>query len=66
MPAIMRLCKNSYESLDAVLTGMASGVTTDFVAMDIRRALHHLGSIVGEVSSDDLLDTIYSKFCIGK
>ena len=58
--------QNSYESLDAVLNGMASGVTTDFVAMDIRRALHHLGSITGEVSTDDLLDTIFSKFCIGK
>lgn len=58
--------QNSYESLDDVLRGMDTQVTTDFVAMDIRRALHHLGEITGEISTDDLLDNIFSKFCIGK
>jgi tRNA modification GTPase len=58
--------QKSYESLDDVLKGMDTGVTTDFVAMDIRRALHHLGEITGEISTDDLLETIFSKFCIGK
>jgi tRNA modification GTPase len=41
-------------------------VTSDFIAMDIRQALHHLGSIVGEVSTDDLLGNIFGRFCIGK
>ncbi len=54
------------ESLDAVLKGMADGVTSDFVAMDIRQALHHLGEITGEISTDDLLGNIFSNFCIGK
>lgn len=54
------------ESLNAVLVGMDSGVTSDFVAMDIRRALHHLGIIVGTVSTEDLLGKIFSSFCIGK
>ncbi len=54
------------ESLDAVLTGLASGVTSDFVAMDIRQALYYLGEITGEVTSDDLLGNIFGKFCIGK
>jgi tRNA modification GTPase len=58
--------QKSYESLDAVLQGMDTGITTDFVAMDIRRALHYLGEITGEISTDDLLETIFSKFCIGK
>lgn len=58
--------QKSYESLDSVLKGMSEGVTTDFIAMDIRRALHHLGEITGDISSDDLLDNIFSKFCIGK
>ncbi len=58
--------QNSYASLDAVLHGMATGITADFVAMDIRRSLYHLGEIVGEVSSDDLLEKIFSSFCIGK
>ena len=58
--------QKSHQSLDDVLRGMAEGVTSDFVAMDIRQALHHLGEIVGEVSTDDLLGNIFSNFCIGK
>jgi len=54
------------ESLDAVLNGMHSGVTSDFIALDIRQALHHLGTITGEISTDDLLGNIFSNFCIGK
>jgi len=54
------------ESLQAVLTGMESGITSDFIAMDIRRALQHLGEITGEVSTDDLLGNIFGRFCIGK
>jgi tRNA modification GTPase len=34
--------------------------------MEIRLALHHLGEITGEITTDDLLDNIFSKFCIGK
>lgn len=56
----------SYASLDAVLTGLTSGITGDFIAMDIRQSLHHLGEITGDISSDDLLDSIFSRFCIGK
>jgi tRNA modification GTPase len=54
------------DSLNRVLNGMASGVTGDFLAMDIRQSLHHLGEITGEITTDDLLDNIFSKFCIGK
>ena len=54
------------ESLDLVLTGMETGVTGDFLAMDIRQALHFLGEITGTITTDDLLDNIFSKFCIGK
>jgi len=58
--------QNAHTSLSEVLKNMGAGVTTDFVAMDIRRALYHLGEIVGEVSTDDLLGNIFSRFCIGK
>jgi tRNA modification GTPase len=58
--------QKSYENLDAVLRGMTTQITSDFIAMDIRQALHYLGTITGEVSTDDLLDNIFSKFCIGK
>ena len=54
------------ESLGEVLNGLASGITADFVAMDIRRALQFLGEITGEISTDDLLGNIFGKFCIGK
>ena len=58
--------QRTLEALDATLTGMASGVTADWVALDIRRALHHLGEITGEISTDDLLGSIFGRFCIGK
>jgi tRNA modification GTPase len=54
------------ESLDRVLAGMDSGITGDFLAMDIRQALHYLGEITGQVTTEDLLANIFSKFCIGK
>ncbi|MCF8246414.1 MAG: tRNA uridine-5-carboxymethylaminomethyl(34) synthesis GTPase MnmE [Saprospiraceae bacterium] len=53
-------------SLDDVLHGLDTGITSDFVAMDIRRALNYLGEITGEVGVEDLLGNIFSKFCIGK
>ena len=56
----------SNESLHAVLTGLQSGITGDFIAMDIRQSLNYLGSITGEIHTDDLLESIFSRFCIGK
>ncbi len=58
--------RHAHESLDAVLRGLDEGVTNDFVAMDIRQALHYLGEITGEISTDDLLGNIFANFCIGK
>ncbi|MEJ7647099.1 MAG: tRNA uridine-5-carboxymethylaminomethyl(34) synthesis GTPase MnmE [Chryseolinea sp.] len=54
------------DALNRVLSGMATEVTGDFLAMDIRQALHYLGEITGAITTDDLLDNIFSKFCIGK
>lgn len=56
----------AHQSLEDVLTGMAQGVTSDFVAMDIRQGLHFLGEITGEISTEDLLGSIFGRFCIGK
>jgi tRNA modification GTPase len=56
----------TYESLERVLEGLSTGVTGDFLAMDIRQSLHYLGEITGAITTDDLLDNIFSKFCIGK
>jgi len=54
------------DALNRVLTGMDNGVTGDFMAMDVRNALHHLGLITGQISTEDLLENIFSRFCIGK
>jgi tRNA modification GTPase len=54
------------DSLERVLMGMDNGTTGDFLAMDIRQALHYLGEITGSITSDDLLANIFSRFCIGK
>lgn len=59
------LC-NTQESLEKALEGLETGVTGDFVAMDIRQAMFELGTITGDISTDDLLGNIFSKFCIGK
>jgi len=53
------------EALTRVLGGMDT-VTSDFLSMDIKLALHYLGKITGAVTTDDLLENIFSKFCIGK
>ncbi|MFC3196602.1 tRNA uridine-5-carboxymethylaminomethyl(34) synthesis GTPase MnmE [Parapedobacter deserti] len=58
--------RKTENSLERVLEGIDGAVTSDFLAMDIRQALHHLGEITGSVSTDDLLENIFSKFCIGK
>ncbi|WP_299821534.1 tRNA uridine-5-carboxymethylaminomethyl(34) synthesis GTPase MnmE [uncultured Pontibacter sp.] len=56
----------TYAALDDVLNGLALGMSGDLVAADIRRALYSLGEITGEITTDDLLDNIFTKFCIGK
>jgi tRNA modification GTPase len=54
------------EALENVLEGLDQRITGDFLAQDIRFALHHLGEITGQITTDDLLENIFSKFCIGK
>lgn len=58
--------RKTQASLERVLYGIDHPVSSDFLAMDIRQALHHLGEITGSVSTEDLLENIFSKFCIGK
>lgn len=54
------------EALNRVIEGINMQMSNDLVAQDIRSALFHLGEITGEVTTDDLLENIFSKFCIGK
>ena len=53
-------------SLLRVREGLASGLPTDLASQDIREAIYHLGSIVGEISTDEVLGNIFRNFCIGK
>jgi len=50
----------------AVIEGLNNDISGDLLAINIRQALYHLGLITGEVTTDDLLGNIFSKFCIGK
>ena len=54
------------ENVVQVQVGLVSGISGDLLAMDIRQALFHLGEITGEITTDDLLDSIFRDFCIGK
>ncbi|MGY2134808.1 tRNA uridine-5-carboxymethylaminomethyl(34) synthesis GTPase MnmE [Hymenobacter sp. HD11105] len=61
-----RSLEKTNAALDAVLVGLATGAGTELVAADLRQALAALGEITGEISSDDLLTSIFTQFCIGK
>ena len=52
--------------INTIIEGLNSGLTGDFLAINIRQSLFHLGSITGEVTTDTLLGNIFGKFCIGK
>lgn len=58
--------KSASESLHRVSEGLVSSLPSDLLAQDIREALHYLGEITGEVTSDEILGNIFKNFCIGK
>ncbi len=53
-------------ALSAAHDELLGHIPADLVAIDLRDALYHLGTITGQVTSDDILDSIFSRFCIGK
>ena len=54
------------QALDAVAQGLDGGIPADLVAVDLRDALYHLGTITGEVTAEEMLGNIFGRFCIGK
>jgi tRNA modification GTPase len=57
------------DALDAVRSAqqaLNAGVSGDMLTLDLRAALHELGAITGEITNEDVLDQIFSRFCIGK
>ncbi|MDK2977397.1 MAG: tRNA modification GTPase [Bacteroidales bacterium] len=53
-------------ALQRAIDGLDTGITGDFLAMDIREVLHYLGEITGEITTDEVLGNIFKNFCIGK
>jgi tRNA modification GTPase len=58
--------KEVLQSLQEIKDGLEAQTPGDLLALDIRRCLQYLGEITGEITNDDQLDYIFSKFCIGK
>lgn len=54
------------DSIARAIDGLSMGLSGDFIAQDIRETLHHLGEITGTITSQDILSSIFSRFCIGK
>lgn len=55
-----------FDAIQDVQNGLLNNIQSDFLALDIRQALYYLGEITGEITNEDQLDFIFSKFCIGK
>ncbi|MDE6802012.1 MAG: tRNA uridine-5-carboxymethylaminomethyl(34) synthesis GTPase MnmE [Muribaculaceae bacterium] len=54
------------DSVSRVIQGLDANLSGDFIAQDIRETIHHLAAITGDITTPDLLATIFSRFCIGK
>ena len=58
--------RSAREALARVWDGLSDSIPTDLVAQDIREAIYHIGTITGEVRTDEVLGVIFGRFCIGK
>lgn len=58
--------KNALASIKRVIDGLHTNLSGDFLSQDIRECLHYLGTITGQITNDEILQNIFSKFCIGK
>lgn len=58
--------REAASAIDKVRSSLAADRSSDLLAEDLRLALHHLGTITGEVTSDEVLGQIFERFCIGK
>lgn len=58
--------KAGLESLERAREALDAGISADFIAQDVRESLHHLGTVTGAVTTDTLLTSIFTRFCIGK
>jgi tRNA modification GTPase len=58
--------QNALKAIQRVIEGLNSGISGDFLSQDIRECIYFIGEITGEISNDEILGNIFSKFCIGK
>lgn len=58
--------QKAQQDVRSALQALDQGMTGDFLSIDLRSALKNLGTITGEITTEDILDSIFSRFCIGK
>jgi tRNA modification GTPase len=58
--------RKALEAVLAAKTSLDAGASGDTLALELRIALHEIGAITGEITNEDVLDQIFSRFCIGK
>lgn len=58
--------KETLKALQEVQKGVENNISGDLLSSDMKMALHHLGTITGEITNDELLGNIFGRFCIGK
>ena len=58
--------KKAHKEVQAAINGLNDGMTGDFLSIDLRAALKELGAITGEITNEHILNSIFSRFCIGK
>jgi tRNA modification GTPase len=58
--------QKAQQDVQSALQALEQGMTGDFLSIDLRSALKQLGTITGEITNEDVLDSIFSRFCIGK
>lgn len=58
--------QEALENLILVKSGMEQGISSEFVSIDLRKALQALGTVTGKITNEDILSSVFSRFCIGK
>lgn len=58
--------QEALDSIERVIAGLRSRISTDLIAFDLRTTIHHLSLLTGDITTDDLLSHVFSHFCIGK
>ena len=60
------LLKKSMENIDKAIDGIQNGFSIDMIEIDIKEAWNNLGEIIGETYTEELIDQLFSQFCLGK